>query len=1089
MRAGQFAQAVACSIAGPAGYLLLPALAIGAETAKSLMGEHHPLAEAIAAVSMHVFGELSGEKVKSLVERLGAPESNHDLEKVFIEAMAVALEKAREGLSPARQNQYKEWFRNWKGRFRWVREEADGPSILFLGKEAFNPLAFTAVSSDQAWREIRKTLERWAWEQRKIGQHTMTGVLEKPETLPGPLGEYLSITLPEYVQEAVPIVLRTKENSAGWIAWQQRFLEGTYFEIRDTHRDLKKLIEDLANVGGIPSLLEKLHAEIVEVNIRLDRHEHKLDSVLDKLEEMSALRALIAQVRGEAQSGGSQADPAGYLRSLWSRTQAIDLKHFQPPDGIARQFYIEQLYTPLTTVLADDGPARLHGLEEGGKPGDMKLHEALKHPRLVLVGDPGSGKTTFLKRIAFELCHVGLGRNRDLKDDRSRPIERLTSDDWTTLPVLVDAKHLASHIWNGSVPRRGALADDTSPEWLFHYLGETHGLEIAYFRGQAERGCLLLVDAFDEVPDEDQRGKIADLLKNVAMDERFLKTRIVGTSRPGEHGGVTSIAEFRTARIAPLGEGEIATFVENWGRAVHPADQAEASKLIATMKEETKRRQVRMLARNPMMLTALAVLHFVERRLPEQRSELYRSVLEWLAKVRETRRHDGGGHTDFLAKMRILALEMSTRAADMRAEMDLDEAVEVLEEDFQQYSNRMKRRAEARKFLIEEEINSGIIIQSGANVRFWHLTFREALTGQALAEDPERLAELFDSGKLHDVRWRETILLLAGELKRKGNPKVNALLDRMLRHAEAEAAGLTGRARCVGLMGAVLRDLDAWSYKMTEALSERYQKMLGEVEGIFDERKAYEIPFDVRLDAANALGQAGDPRLERDNRIPMFWMGAQKDDPNAPNFDAEAYEDESLVKEIDVAPFSMGRYLVTVSEYQRFADERGYEIEPFWRAGGFGEFTEPEAWEKQKEHLNRPVTGVSWYEAAAYCVSVGGRLPKEAQWEYAARDGRSDIRYPWGKDEPDERRANYGYEGSPGEPTPVGLYPAGATPAGIHDMAGNVWEWTEDDYDAESKVLRGGGWNFGVRNLRVSSRFGVQPIVRGGYIGFRCVWE
>ena len=145
---------------------------------------------------------------------------------------------------------------------------------------------------------------------------------------------------------------------------------------------------------------------------------------------------------------------------------------------------------------------------------------------------------------------------------------------------------------------------------------------------------------------------------------------------------------------------------------------------------------------------------------------------------------------------------------------------------------------------------------------------------------------------------------------------------------------------------------------------------------------------------------------------------------------------------------------------------------------------------------------VSWYEAAAYCKWAGGRLATEAEWECAARCGRDGVRYPWGNEEPDEHRANFA--GRPGHPTPVGLYPGGATPSGIDDLAGNVWEWVRDwwvgysEAEAEnprgpeegaSKVLRGGAWYSVARNLRVSYRVRYLPEGRDDSLGFRCARE
>jgi|GEM_PF-730499 len=120
--------------------------------------------------------------------------------------------------------------------------------------------------------------------------------------------------------------------------------------------------------------------------------------------------------------------------------------------------------------------------------------------------------------------------------------------------------------------------------------------------------------------------------------------------------------------------------------------------------------------------------------------------------------------------------------------------------------------------------------------------------------------------------------------------------------------------------------------------------------------------------------------------------------------------------------------------------------------------------------FDHPVVGVDWYQASAYAEWVGGRLPTEAEWEYACR-GSDNRLYPWGNDQPNEERLNY--SGTIGDTTAVGSYPVGAN--GLYDMAGNVWEWTstqyqnypydaddgrEDQSDDGSRTLRGRSfWN------------------------------
>jgi formylglycine-generating enzyme required for sulfatase activity len=148
-----------------------------------------------------------------------------------------------------------------------------------------------------------------------------------------------------------------------------------------------------------------------------------------------------------------------------------------------------------------------------------------------------------------------------------------------------------------------------------------------------------------------------------------------------------------------------------------------------------------------------------------------------------------------------------------------------------------------------------------------------------------------------------------------------------------------------------------------------------------------------------------------------------------------------------------------------------------------------------------PVVQVSARDAAAYCAWRGLRLPSEREWEFAARgtDGR---RYPWGDAPPEqqgERRANFGTldccapDASDGfvRTAPVGSYPKGASPFGLLDMAGNVWEWTSSRHSpgGTEVVLRGGGWGNDAYGLRVSYRHANPPDIGLDMVGFRCAGD
>ncbi len=143
-------------------------------------------------------------------------------------------------------------------------------------------------------------------------------------------------------------------------------------------------------------------------------------------------------------------------------------------------------------------------------------------------------------------------------------------------------------------------------------------------------------------------------------------------------------------------------------------------------------------------------------------------------------------------------------------------------------------------------------------------------------------------------------------------------------------------------------------------------------------------------------------------------------------------------------------------------------------------------WEDQLLHPSRPVVWLSWSEADTYCRAIGGSLPSEARWEFAAR-GSDQRRYAWGNDPPTANHANSKDTGI-GDVCPVGLFPAGSTPQGVCDLAGNVWEWTSGDYNAAYKALRGASYHFGSWDLRASVR-GTGYIDLVFVLGFRCVRE
>jgi formylglycine-generating enzyme required for sulfatase activity len=282
------------------------------------------------------------------------------------------------------------------------------------------------------------------------------------------------------------------------------------------------------------------------------------------------------------------------------------------------------------------------------------------------------------------------------------------------------------------------------------------------------------------------------------------------------------------------------------------------------------------------------------------------------------------------------------------------------------------------------------------------------------------------------------------------------------------------------------------------------------------------LPPVDRAQAGAVLAVLGDPRFRSDAwylpegpllgfvEIPAgsFLMGSPPDD-------RVAQEEEKPQHPVTLPTYYMARYPVTVAQFRAFMETRGYQ---------------PQDEDSLRGPANSPVVHVTWNEALEYCDWLTERLqgwegtpeplstllrqegwrvslPSEAEWEKAARgtDGRI---YPWG-DEPDPERANYGETGIQAR-SAVGCFPSGASPYGVEEVSGNVWEWTRslwgtsfsrpdfkypygpddgrENRDASRRtlrVLRGGAFDFSHWVVRCAYRVRDLPDGRGSRIGFR----
>jgi formylglycine-generating enzyme required for sulfatase activity len=207
---------------------------------------------------------------------------------------------------------------------------------------------------------------------------------------------------------------------------------------------------------------------------------------------------------------------------------------------------------------------------------------------------------------------------------------------------------------------------------------------------------------------------------------------------------------------------------------------------------------------------------------------------------------------------------------------------------------------------------------------------------------------------------------------------------------------------------------------------------------------------------------------------------------------------------VTLKSYYIDQFEVTIARYAKFIQATNHGTPPSWDEDAV------------TFAGDRPMVGVNWEDANAYCKWAGERLPTEAEWEKAAR-GTDKRRFPWGDMQPFVDIANYNRgpwvsypitlspvkSGTEGMSIRHGLKEGGKSPYGLYHMAGNASEWVADWYDreyygkttkdnprgpaeGEKKVLRGGSWGDSPKNIRVTARFSADPEFRDTSVGFRC---
>ncbi|TVR67799.1 MAG: hypothetical protein EA420_00155 [Candidatus Competibacteraceae bacterium] len=810
-------------------------------------------------------------------------------------------------------------------------------------------------------------------------------------------------------------------------------------------------------------------------------------------------------IQQAARSGASAGDlRRAYL--AWLSARANELPLLAGESGKSVQ--LSSVYTALLTQSRDAGethppaagdPARVRADRAAARQSALEALDQEQY--LVLLGGPGSGKTTFLNFVALclagkrlrlatanlKLLRTPIPPEPDDYDSKKPQLQRWRHK--APLPVRVVLRDFAADL-----PPAGALITaDTLWAFIVKQLPDSlrrhaDDLQAELF---SEKGGLILLDGLDEVPDAlRRREQVKQAVQEFAG--LYRSCRFLVTSRTYAYQRQDwKLDGFAERELLPFTRGQIERFIETW--YAHMAQlfrltEAEAQARAEVLKHATRRDELRELAERPLLLTLMARLQTKGGgSLPENREELYAQSVDMLLDEWEglKLRRDASGQP--IVAEPSLSEWLSASREHIRRELDKlayaahrDQPRLVGTADIRQSAliaalvAASKDLPDTKVIRLEEYLRdrAGLLASHGEGLyQFPHRSFQEYLAACHLArfDFPDTLSRLV---KTEPNRWREVALLAAA--RSKGAPSaIWELVEELCAKDEVPAEGAPepdDAAQWGALLAAqVLHETGLAA--PDPALQARHERKRQRVRD-WQVRllRSSRLPARERALAGDLLARLGDPRphlLDVDHlrfaavlRGP-FWMGEPGDES------AELHGNAGLDYDYWIAQTP-----VTVAQFRQFVAASGYDAH------------DPDCLRASE---NRPVVSVTWHDARAFCAWLGRRwrerlpegwgvgLPSEAEWEKAARGGTSlpvpvqvttvargfsfataerrdnplpQRAYPWG-DEFVPDHANC--ERDVGAASTPGCFERGRSPYGCEDLSGNVWEWTRSLWSQDWK--------------------------------------
>jgi len=718
---------------------------------------------------------------------------------------------------------------------------------------------------------------------------------------------------------------------------------------------------------------------------------------------------------------------------------------------------------------------------------DMFMHAArLRLRGVVLLGEPGAGKTTGARQLAWQLAS-----GSKTPEDFGLP-KGMT-------PVLLKFRTLSRNALNQQNGLRTFLAEQT------YCKGAKDGLSAPENDLWNGGPLLWILDGLDEVIDPEARKTVARWIQEAIQDrtdDYFLVTcRFAGYFREGVILG-PRFAEFHVRRLS---DSQVAEFVRRWYQAAYPllrlspqlADERATGLLNRLALPEYQAGRMPELRTNPQLLTLLCIVFHDKQQLPDNRAELYAECImlflqHWRQEVYDselTKKRPGFDARAAQSVLAHLAYWMHTEQDRTSAAIG-DLAIEATQA-LQGLQPEAGLGYDGMDFINRMKDETGILASdTEGRCGFLHLSFQEYLAADHAVSQRNATGL---AARMLEPWWREVCLLSLRQnevfceefftemLQRGAAEKSPDMADLCLRESlyfrQKPFVEVLQSKEPAGRVAAVLR-----------MLRSRTRQVSGLAELVLPLAKSPNES--VSLLAGEILAQLGviveAPKMHGSvmhhspGNITLiriqpgeFQMGSNKRDS-----DERPIHPVRITKE-----FLLGRYAVTNAQYAEYL--KAVKRKPEY--GDDRRFNQPE----------QPVVGVSWDDAQKFCEWAGCRLPTEAEWEFACRSGTTTA-FSFSGDEGQLDKYGWYDKNSGGQTQPVGTKEPNAW--GLHDMHGNVFEWCQDWYgeytqtpkvdavgpeSGQGRVLRGGSWNYPADYCRSSFRYGVLPALRLGNFGFR----